>query len=147
MAAQRAGLTQALGAMNKFIVVSSLLIAQLLCGRASAESCDGIYPPTDRWVRGMTEYSDFIFFGTIVSIKDGAAGVQELQFNIIKELKGKFEGPTLSGDWGPGYPLTIDEPRVFFVSGDKHLQSCSEYKYYFTDRAMQAEIRAILKGT
>ena len=131
----------------KFVVISVFLFTQLLCGRASAETCDGIYPPTDRWVRGMTEDSDFIFFGTIVSITDRAAGVQELQFNIIKELKGKLEGPGLSSGWGPNFPLTINEPRVFLVTGGKQLQSCSEYKYYFTDRAMQAEIKAILKGT
>ena len=131
----------------KFFVASVLLFGQLLCGHAQAETCDGIRPPSDRWVRDMTNDSEFVFFGTIISVENGNGGVQELQFHIIKQLKGSFGGTGFSSGWGPGFPLTPNEPRVFFVSPDKQLLSCSNYKYYFTDSGMQAEVLGVMKGT
>ena len=130
----------------KFAIASVLILSQLFF-QVDANTCDGIYPPTSRWIRNMTRGSEFIFYGTIVSVVDKDRGVQEIQFRIDKQLKGNFSGTATSQDWGPGYPVEVNETRVFFVNSDRSLISCSDYKYYFTDKGMQAEIRSAVKGT
>ena len=132
--------------MMKFLFAFALLLTQLFA-EVQARTCDGIYPPTDRWVKDMTGASKFIFYGTIVSVVDRGRGVEEIEFRVEKKLKGEFGGTAISQDWGPGYPVGVNETRVFFVGSDGALLDCSEYKYYFTDKGMQAEVRSVVRGT
>lgn len=78
---------------------------------------------------------------------DQGRGVQEIRFRIDKNLKGNFSGIATSQDCGPGYAVEANETRVFFVGPDRSLLSCSDYRYCFTDKGVQAEIRSALEGT